>query len=58
VGNKVANGLIGHDQLEGFQKENGTYFFITNQTIKGPMSLSKNEVAENLVLWFEGNKTW
>ena len=58
IGNKVANGLIGNETLEGFQKDDGSYFFITNQNISGPMMLSKNQVGENLVLWFEGQKKW
>lgn len=54
VGNKVANGLVGSDKVEGFQTENGNYFFVTTKEIQGPFALTKKEVGLKLVSWFEG----
>lgn len=53
VGNKVSNGLFG-DEVSGFQKTGGDYFFVTTKDIKGPVALSKKEVGEKLREWFEG----
>lgn len=53
VGNKVSNGLFG-DEVSGFQKTGGDYFFVTSKDIKGPVALSKKEVGEKLREWFEG----
>ncbi len=53
VGNKVSNGLLG-DEMSGFRTSGGEYFFVTVKEIKGPLSLSKNEVGEKLREWFEG----
>jgi phosphopantothenoylcysteine decarboxylase/phosphopantothenate--cysteine ligase len=58
VGNKVANGLIGSTEVEGFQKSFGEYFFVQKNEIQGPVKLSKFELGEKLVQWFEGNITW
>lgn len=57
VGNKVSNGLLG-DELYGFQKGDGNYFFITSKEIKGPVALTKKDVGEKLRQWFEGEVTW
>jgi phosphopantothenoylcysteine decarboxylase/phosphopantothenate--cysteine ligase len=57
VGNKVSNGLLG-DELYGFQKGDGNYFFVTTKDIKGPVSLTKKDVGEKLRQWFEGEVTW
>ena len=58
IGNKVANGLIGSPEVQGFQKTEGEYFFVEPQTIKGPVKLSKLELGKKLVAWFEGKITW
>ena len=58
VGNKVSNGLIGSPEVEGFQKSGGDYFFITNSSMVGPVKLSKLELGNNLVSWFEGRLQW
>ncbi len=57
VGNKVNNGLLG-DEVSGFQKGEGNYFFVTAKDIKGPVSLTKKEVGEKLRQWFEGEVAW
>lgn len=54
IGNKVSNGLIGQEEVRGFQKSDGEYFFITQKEIKGPTNLSKELLAEKLADWFEG----
>lgn len=58
IGNKVSNGLIGQSKVEGFQNTHGSYFFITKDTINGPVDLSKSDLAEKLVQWFEGKTSW
>jgi len=58
VGNKVANGLIGSSELEGFQKDEGRYYFVTTKNISGPHELQKKEVGEKLVEWFMGKASW
>lgn len=58
IGNKVGNGLIGNPEVEGFQKLDGEYFFVTPKEIKGPKKLSKRELGQKLVSWFEGTTTW
>jgi phosphopantothenoylcysteine decarboxylase / phosphopantothenate---cysteine ligase len=58
VGNKVANGLVGTSPLEGFQQDQGEYFFIEASTVNGPLKLSKQAVGQRLVSWFEGHKAW
>lgn len=58
IGNRVANGLIGSKEVEGFQKAHGEYFFVEPSQIKGPVKLSKYELGEKLVSWFEGRITW
>lgn len=58
IGNKVANGLIGSPEVQGFQKAHGEYFFVEPKSIKGPLPLSKFELGQKLVMWFEGNSTW
>lgn len=58
VGNKVSNGLIGAPEVEGFQKNQGEYFFIESKSIKGPIPLSKVELGRKLVTWFEGKPSW
>lgn len=54
VGNKVSNGLVESDKVEGFQTDSGTYFFITKDKTIGPIPLTKQEVGEKLSTWFEG----
>jgi phosphopantothenoylcysteine decarboxylase/phosphopantothenate--cysteine ligase len=58
IGNKVSNGLVGSDEIEGFQKNSGEYYFIREQGIEGPQKLSKFELGDKLVSWFEGNSPW
>jgi len=58
VGNKVANGLIGSVEIEGFQKSEGQFFFITSSSLSGPHLLSKKNVGEKLLEWFEGRPSW
>ncbi|MFP5387423.1 MAG: bifunctional phosphopantothenoylcysteine decarboxylase/phosphopantothenate--cysteine ligase CoaBC [Bacteriovoracia bacterium] len=58
VGNKVANGLIGSTEVEGFQKASGEYFLVEPDKISGPFKLSKLELGQKLVSWFEGNRSW
>jgi phosphopantothenoylcysteine decarboxylase/phosphopantothenate--cysteine ligase len=58
VGNKVSNGLIGSPKIEGFQKNEGTYFFVRSHDIKGPFPLTKSELGFKLVQWFEDNNSW
>lgn len=58
IGNKVSNGLIGSPEIEGFQKAHGEYYFVEQTSIKGPVKLSKYELGERLVMWFEGKPTW
>lgn len=54
VGNKVSNGLIGSGEVQGFQKNEGEYFFVKKDSINGPYPLSKLELGRKLVGWFEG----
>lgn len=56
IGNKVSNGLIGTLEVEGFKKSHGEYFFIRNDSIMGPVKLSKIDLGRKLVLWFEGKE--
>lgn len=58
IGNKVSNGLIGDPEVQGFQKASGEFFFVTMDAIKGPVPLSKFELGQKLVQWFEGKPTW
>lgn len=58
IGNRVSNGLIGSEEVEGFQKTSGEYFFVQKDSIKGPVKLSKLELGVKLVDWFEGKITW
>lgn len=58
IGNKVSNGLIGQAEVQGFQKSSGEYFFVTKDAIKGPVPLSKFELGQKLVTWFEGKISW
>jgi phosphopantothenoylcysteine decarboxylase / phosphopantothenate---cysteine ligase len=53
IGNPVSNGLIGSDQVEGFQSNDGTYYFIESGIISPPVKLMKRELAFKLVKWFE-----
>lgn len=58
VGNKVSNGLIGQTEVEGFQKNDGQYYFVTTKNISGPHHLQKKDIGEKLVSWFEGKTQW
>lgn len=58
IGNKVANGLIGQKEVQGFQTDGGEYFFVEMNRIAGPIKLSKEELGVKLVKWFQGEKTW
>lgn len=55
VGNKVANGLVGSDKLEGFQTENGNYYFVTMKETLGPFPLTKKQVGQRLATFFGEN---
>lgn len=55
VGNKVSNGLVGSEDVQGFQTEGGTYFFVTIEKTIGPVPLTKTGVGEKLANWFEGS---
>ncbi len=57
VGNRVSNGLLGNT-LEGFQKNDGNYFFVTAKDQQGPFALTKKQVGEKLREWFEGQPSW
>lgn len=58
IGNKVSSGLIDGKNVEGFQKDSGSYFFVTPESIKGPVNLTKLELGKMLVNWFEGKTPW
>lgn len=58
IGNKVSNGLIGTSVVEGFQKNEGQYFFVKQDNISGPHQLKKREIGDKLVQWYQGNETW
>lgn len=58
IGNKVSNGLIGGPEVQGFQTTSGKYFFVEPDSIKGPTELSKFELGQKLVSWFEGKSAW
>jgi phosphopantothenoylcysteine decarboxylase/phosphopantothenate--cysteine ligase len=58
IGNRVANGLIGQSNVEGFQTESGNYFFVEPNRLTGPIPLSKKQVGEKLLHWFEGKSSW
>jgi phosphopantothenoylcysteine decarboxylase / phosphopantothenate---cysteine ligase len=58
IGNKVSNGLIGGPEIQGFQKSHGEYFFVEPTKISAPVKLSKFELGQKLVSWFEGRVTW
>jgi phosphopantothenoylcysteine decarboxylase/phosphopantothenate--cysteine ligase len=58
IGNKVSNGLVGGNEVEGFQKNEGEYFFIEKDSMTGPIELTKFQLGEKLVSWFEGQSTW
>ncbi len=55
IGNPVGNGLFGQ-YLKGFQKDEGSYFFVTMTSLQGPFELTKKEIGEKLVSWFESGK--
>lgn len=58
IGNKVSNGLIGSPEVQGFQKSHGEYFFVEPTKISKPIKLSKFELGQKLVSWFEGQPSW
>lgn len=58
IGNKVSNGLIGGPEIQGFQKSSGEYYFVETHSISSPVKLSKVELGQRLVAWFEGKRTW
>lgn len=55
IGNPVGNGLFGH-YLKGFQKDEGSYFFVTMNSLSGPFELTKKDIGDKLVTWFETGK--
>jgi phosphopantothenoylcysteine decarboxylase / phosphopantothenate---cysteine ligase len=58
IGNKVSNGLLGSNEVQGFLKEAGSYFFITSKNISGPHDLKKDDIGIKLVNWIEGKEAW
>jgi len=58
IGNKVSNGLIGTSVVEGFQKNEGKYYFVKMDSISGPHHLKKREIGDKIVQWFQGHETW
>lgn len=58
VGNKVSNGLIGATEVQGFQKNEGEYFFVQQGSLSGPHFLKKQDIGERLVQWFQGQAPW
>lgn len=58
IGNKVSNGLIGSSEVQGFQKSHGEYYFVEPTKISSPVKLSKYELGQKLVNWFEGHASW
>lgn len=58
IGNKVSNGLIGSPEVQGFQKSEGEYFFVETDKISSPVKLSKYELGQKLVGWYEGKASW
>jgi len=55
IGNPVANGLIGGDQIKGFQQPQGEYYFVTTDSIKGPEAMSKLDLGHRIVEWYESH---
>jgi phosphopantothenoylcysteine decarboxylase/phosphopantothenate--cysteine ligase len=53
IGNRVSNGLIGSSEVTGFQKDQGEYYFVTKNHIAGPKYMTKREIGQHLVNWFE-----
>jgi phosphopantothenoylcysteine decarboxylase/phosphopantothenate--cysteine ligase len=51
IGNSVDSGLLKGDAPKGFRADDGSYWFITAQSIIGPHSLSKTHLAEKVVRW-------
>jgi phosphopantothenoylcysteine decarboxylase/phosphopantothenate--cysteine ligase len=58
IGNKVSNGLIGTSVVEGFQKNEGKYYFVKMDSISGPHHLKKREIGDKIVQWYQGHETW
>jgi phosphopantothenoylcysteine decarboxylase/phosphopantothenate--cysteine ligase len=58
IGNKVSNGLIGSTEVEGFQKSHGEYYIVDRTAVRGPLKLTKLQLGEKLVKWFEGRGQW
>jgi phosphopantothenoylcysteine decarboxylase/phosphopantothenate--cysteine ligase len=58
VGNRVSNGLIDSGEVQGFQKNEGDYYFIESNKINGPISLSKSEVGKKIIDWYQGHLKW
>jgi phosphopantothenoylcysteine decarboxylase/phosphopantothenate--cysteine ligase len=58
IGNKVANGLIGGGPVEGFQRNEGTYYFVRSSEIQGPFNLTKDGLAQRLLAWYKGSVAW
>src|SRR5690606_28333652 len=54
VGNKVSNGLIGDQEVQGFQKNQGQYWFIKKDSIDGPKELTKSQLSQKLLTWYQG----
>jgi phosphopantothenoylcysteine decarboxylase/phosphopantothenate--cysteine ligase len=48
VGTKVNNGLVAHEQVEGFNVENAYYRLMENELVVLEETLTKNELAEHI----------
>jgi phosphopantothenoylcysteine decarboxylase/phosphopantothenate--cysteine ligase len=53
VGNLVHNGLISNENLRGFSKDHGTYYFVLPHKTMPAESLTKNQLAQKLFLFSE-----
>jgi phosphopantothenoylcysteine decarboxylase/phosphopantothenate--cysteine ligase len=52
VGNQVSSGLTG-TQKTGFERSQGTYYFICSENVSPPETLTKRQVGEKILNWFE-----
>jgi phosphopantothenoylcysteine decarboxylase/phosphopantothenate--cysteine ligase len=57
IGNKVSNGLLEGEKLTGFQNTESAFFFVSPKETRGPLPMTKRELAQKLLQWFEGFST-
>lgn len=55
IGNKVSSGLIKGETLTGFQNQQSAFYFVAPDKTQGPIAMSKKDLAQKLVKWFEGD---